>query len=315
MKHFNIILCMLLLPVVAMAQAKKPTLMVVPANAWCTQHGYMTVFESQGVQNEIPDYERALNENMELGQVTAKIGELMSNKNFPLKDLAQSIKSLKQEEAETAVLTSSQSGSIVAESPIDLLLKRAKADIVLEVAWSVNHIGPKSSVTYTLRGLDAYTNKQVAAASGTGEPSFSAEVPVLIQEAVNNHMDNFIKQLDSHFDDIQTNGREVNIGIRIFDNGSGLSFEEEYNGKELTEIIEDWMSEHTVNHRFNMVDATETMLNFEQVRIPLFRTNGMAMDTRRFVVELRNYLKDNYDITSKVVTKGLGRADLILGEK
>jgi hypothetical protein len=57
------------------------------------------------------------------------------------------------------------------------------------------------------------------------------------------------------------------------------------------------------------------MMNFEQVRIPIVRENGRAMDTRHFVGELRKYLKEKYDITSKIVTKGLGRADLILGEK
>jgi len=42
----------------------------------------------------------------------------------------------------------------------------------------------------------------------------------------------------------------------------------------------------------------------------------MPMDTRRFVTELRRYLsKEPFNITSKVLTKGLGRADLVLGEK
>ena len=203
----------------------------------------------------------------------------------------------------------------MAESAYDRLLKRAKADIILELAWKVNKTGPRNSVTYTLRGIDAYTNKQVAASQGTGEPSISAEIPVLLEEAVQKNMENFNIQLMSHFEDLQKNGRETSISVRVFDNGSALSLESEFGDKELTDIIEEWMAQHTVAHQFNLTDATETMMIFEQVRIPLYKENGQATDTRGFVNELRKYLKDSYDITSKIVTKGLGRADLVLGEK
>ena len=53
------------------------------------------------------------------------------------------------------------------DKPYEQLLNRAKADILIELVWKMNVTGPKRSVTYTLRGLDAYTNKQIAAASGT----------------------------------------------------------------------------------------------------------------------------------------------------
>ena len=32
---------------------------------------------------------------------------------------------------------------------------------------------------------------------------------------------------------------------------------------------------NTVAHRFSLTDATENMMLFEQVRIPLYRENGM----------------------------------------
>lgn len=316
MKNTVILLGLLILmPLSAAAQAKKPTLMVVPANSWCSEHGFMQKYSFQGTTTEVPDYESALNKDIDLVNVITKIGELMADHHFPLKDLSQTIKSLRQNEVEDEMLTSSSSGAMIAESPIDRLYKRAKADIILELAWKVNKVGPKKSVTYVLRGLDAYTNKQVAAAQGTGAPSIAAELPVLLEEAVLENMDNFIAQLQSHFTDLLTNGREVSIGVRIFDNGSGLTFEEEFDDKELTDVIEEWMSSNTVNHRFSLADATETMMNFEQVRIPLYREDGRAMDTRNFVGELRKYLKSSVGITSKIVTKGLGRADLILGEK
>lgn len=297
-------------------QAKKPTIMVVPADAWCNANGYMMDFANQEVTNNVPDYKTALQTDIDLLNVITKIGELMVDRQFPLKDLAATIRSIEQSAAEDEMTVSSTSGASLGESPLDRLLSRAKADIMVEVLWKVNTVGPKKSVTYTLRGLDAYTNKQVAAAQGTGAPSLSAEVPVLLEEAVLSNMDNFTSQLQAYFDDLQANGREVAVDIRIFDNGSGLTLEDEFDGTELQEVIDNWMAENTVSHRYSLSDATENRMNFEQVRIPLYKQNGMPMDTRAFVEDLRKYLKKApYNLTCKTMTRGLGKAILVIGEK
>jgi len=316
MKKYIFLMAALIMPLLMEGQAKKPTIMVVPADVWCSENGYMTTYDNQGDEVSVPDYEKAVQNDMDLVNAITKIGELMAERGLPLKDLASTVRSLRQSSAEDEMTVSRSSGSSLAESPLDKLLNRAKADILVELAWKINTVGPKQSVTYTLRGIDAYTNKQVAAAQGTGAPSFSAEIPVLIEEATLEKMDGFIAQLQAHFDDLLANGREVNVNIRVFDNGSGMSLEDEYDGYELIDIIDDWMAQNTVQHRYSLTDATENMMRFEQVRIPLYRENGMPMDTRRFVTELRRYLsKEPFNITSKVLTKGLGRADLVLGEK
>ena len=290
--------------------------MVVPADAWCNANGYRTGFTAQGVTTNVPDYKTALQTDMDLLNVITKIGELMAERQFPLKDLASTIRSIEQSGAEDEMTMSSTSGASLSVSPLDRLLDRAKADIMVEVLWKVNTVGPKNSVTYTLRGLDAYTNKQIAAAQGTGAPSFSAEIPVLLEEAVLANMDNFTSQLQAYFDDLQTNGREVAVDIRVFDNGSGLMLEDEYDGTELQEAIDNWMAENTVSHRYSLSDATENLMKFEQVRIPLYKPNGMPMDTRSFVDSLRKYLKNEpYNLTCKTMTRGLGRAILVIGEK
>lgn len=316
MKKFILPLLCIISVANAFGQAKKPTLMVMPTDVWCYENDYSSTYETQGKTTKIPDYERAYQENSDLLNVTTKIGELMAERGFPLKDMHSTIKDINRSVAEDEMTVSSTSGAILAETPLERLMSRAKADILIEVGWKINPAGPKKSVTYTLRGIDAYTNKQIAAAQGTGPQSFSAELPVLLQEAILENMDNFIAQLQNHFDDLLENGREVAVNIRIFDNGSGLSFENEYGGEELTDIIDDWMADNTVNHRYSLSDAGETKLGFEQVRIPLYRENGMAMDTRHFATNLRKFLaKAPTNITSKVVTKGLGRVDIILGEK
>lgn len=293
-------------------QAKKPTLMVIPGDTWCSQNGYMSEYEVQGRIVNVPDYEKALQTDMDLVNVITKIGELMAERGFPLKDMASSIRSINQNTVEDE-MTMSSTGASLSETPLDRLLNRAKADILVELTWKVNNIGPKKSVTYTLRGIDAYTNKQIAATQGTGSQSFSTEIPLLLEEAAVERMDNFTSQLQNHFDDLLENGREITLNIRVFDDGSGRTLEEEYGDSDLPEIIDDWIAQNTVNHRYSLIDATEDVMRFEQVRIPLYRQNGMPMDTRHFVNELRKYLsKAPFQLKSRILTKGLGHADLII---
>ena len=213
------------------------------------------------------------------------------------------------------MIQSKTSGASIAENPIDRLRRVAKADIIMQLTYTVNTMGPKYSVTYNLQGIDAYSNKQIAGAQGTGKQSFTAEFPVLLEEAVVNNMDNFCNQLMTYFEDIQENGREVAVDILVFDNGSGLDLETEFDGLELSEIIDNWMSNNTVNHVFNKSDGSETFIQYEQVRIPLYKANGQQMDTESFVRDLRKYLRDKYQIESKVMTRGLGQCILAIGEK
>lgn len=55
---FSFLLAMFALA--AMSQAKKPTLMVVPSDAWCKEHGFEQTFDNQGTPEQIPDYKAAL---------------------------------------------------------------------------------------------------------------------------------------------------------------------------------------------------------------------------------------------------------------
>jgi len=301
------------LSAMAFGQAKKPTIMVVPSDVWCNKNGYMIEVDNQGTKEKYPDYKKALQENSDLLLVVSKINELMSERGFPLKNLESSLKSLQSQAAEDALLTS-KSGAALAESPIDQLKKVAKADIWMQMTWTENKTGPKKSITFNLQGLDAYTDKQVAGASGTGQPSFSAELPVLLEEAVLSHLDNFNNQLQAHFDDMAANGREVALRIRVWDSFES-DLETEFAGEELRTLIENWVAANTVQGRFSTADATERVMVFEQVRIPLYNDKGRALDTRNWADGLRKTLREKYQLEAKLMMKGLGQAQLVIGEK
>ncbi|MCQ2152933.1 MAG: DUF6175 family protein, partial [Bacteroidales bacterium] len=233
MKRFFAMIALATVFAVAMSgQAKKPSLMVVPSDMWCNTHGFVVVEDSMGEQIPVPDYRKALMSDPYLISVISKINGLMADRGFPLKNLESEIKSLNTSSAEEAAITA-KDGSGVMTNTLAQLRQRSRADIILQLSWTINETGPKRSVTYTLQGLDSYTNKEVATATGTGEPSFTAEIPVLLEEAVNAHMDEFCERLQNHFEDLLTNGREVSMNIKVFDNPNGYDLESEFDGKEL----------------------------------------------------------------------------------
>lgn len=302
-------------------QAKKPTIMVVPSERYCIANGYSMTFDNQGTQTVLPDYKKALQNDSDLRLAISKMSGIMSDREFPLKDLEQELRNIANESAESSLIMGSAGGSVV-ESPIDVLKRTAKADIIMDLDFSVERQGPKKHIKFILNGLDAYTSKNIASSSGAGEPSSAASVDLLVEEAVLSHMDEFCGRLQAHFDDMFNNGREVKIMVKLFDGADiNLNDEFDYNGTtdELNIFIEDWMADNTVNGRFSISDATENFQRYEQVRIPMFyERNGRqrAMDTRTFVNNLKKFLSEApFNLESKVYMRGLGEAWLIIGEK
>jgi len=308
MKKIVLTMVMAAFALSALAQAKKPTIMVVPSAAWCIANGYYTVIDDQGTEKKVPDYEAALQNDMDLLQVISKLNDLMFDRGFPLENLESVLQDIQQTAASELTVTNSDSETI-AVSDYDKVMQQAKADIKMQITWDIVKRGPQSSIRYNLQGLDAYSNKQVAGDSGVGEPSFAASVPVLLEEAIYSHMDNFCDRLQAHFDDLLTNGREASYTINVFD-GSEYNLESEFDGEELCDIIDDWFYENTVNHRYNVAGQTSTVMILKQVRIPA------TGDAKRFIRAFTKFLKSEpYNVPVKVIAEGLGECKIIIGNK
>jgi hypothetical protein len=296
-------------------QAKKPTLIILPSDNWCEQRYFMTEFDNQGTNQKVPNYKQAFQEDTELGQVISKIGSLMIDRGFPLKDAEQELKAIEARTAEDNMTSSAASGASISESPLDKLKNKAKADIIIQIWWKVNKTENGKVVSFVLEAFDAYTSKRIAASSGNSSPSANEVIPVLLQNAIQANFETFVGQVQSHFTDMFTNGREIVMTIKKWNNWEN-DFETEVDGKEITDYINEWMQKNTVQGRFNMSDASENIIRFEQVRIPLYDANNNAIDARQFAKGLQKYLKAapfSYEV--KLMTRGLGEAIIVVGEK
>lgn len=295
------------------AKQKKPTLMILPSDNWCSMRLFTTTYDNQGVATKIPNYVQAFQDDAELSAVISKVGGVLTNLGYSLKDAEQSLKTLNNRQAEDNITMSKNSGSTIAESPLDNLKKVAKADVIIQLWWKVNKESTGKSVSFTLESFDAYTNKRLGSSSGTG-PVSSEIVPVLLEQAVLNNISDFDSQMTAFYDDINANGREIVLNVKRWDDWEH-DLETDFDGNTLLDIIEDWLNENTVNSSFNLSDASENFAMFEQVRIPLNNEKGRALDARNFVLGLQKHLKTKYEIPSKLMVRGLGETNLIIGEQ
>ncbi len=307
---FSILGVLMCLSAFGASQVKKPTLMILPSDHWCQTRFFMTTWDNQGVKVKTADYQKAFQQDRELNQVISKIGQLLTKEGYSLKDAEQETKAVFNRTAEDNV-TMSSTGSTIAESPLDMIKKRAKMDILIQIDWTINS---DRSVTFTLEAFDAYTSKRIATSTGTGKAS-DAIIPVLLENAVKSKIKDFDKQMDKYYADLNKRGREIVLTVKCWANWDGNLEKENEDGDELIDVIQKWLKKNTINGAFNLSDATENFAQFEQVRIPLRDEEGDAMDARAFAVKLRKHISKECGITSKVMTRGLGEAIIVLGEK
>ena len=195
---------LLFLPYVLMAQ-KKPTIMILPSDHWCDMRYFMTTYDNQGTKVKIPDYQKAFIEDTEIGPVISKIGQVLTDMGYSLKDAEQEIKSINTKTAEDNVTMSKTTGASLMESTLDMLKRRIKCDILIQISWDMSRSSSGHSTTFTLEAFDSYTNKRIATSTGT--TLGTGGVAELLASAVKQNAKSFGKQMDKWYADQRKNGR------------------------------------------------------------------------------------------------------------
>ena len=319
-KILSIAALLLAFQAIGLSQAKKPTIMVVPADAFCERLGYTQTVQSMDGTTSTPDYNRALREDSNIRTLVSAMADFMAKNDFPIQSLEQELKRIQNESAEIAMLTG-KTGSEVVETPIERLRRTAKADIILDLDYEIHRVGPQKQVSFNLQAIDAYSSKIISGNTGV---SSAANVPLtsLLEECVLSFKDNFLSGLQHHFDDLFANGREISVTILRYDS-CPFDFDEEIDidGEEyeLTEWVEEWFQDNTVNGRFTNPTSSANMMRFNQVRIPLYSQNrkgrDVAIDADDFVKPLVRALRKSLGVPVGATPRGLGDVWITVGDK
>lgn len=318
MKHLFFSLFLLFATVGAVfGQVKKPKLLIVPSRTWCMQNNFMDVYTtSSGQEENIPNYQRAFDENADVSMVIGAMQDFMTKEGYKVEDLKGTLLKLKSRAARDNVTSA---GGGLNQSPLDLLNKTAKGDINVEVFYAIKRDGPYKYVEFNVSAIDAYSNEPVSTGNiGRGSSASGTELVNQLEEAVLSFKDKFISDIDRYYNGLAQNGRHIVLRLTVANN-SDINYEDNFGGDELNKLIEDWVADHAVKGNYSIEDKTENEIFFDEVRIPLVytdangRTRGATADS--FGTELRKYIEAVTGRQCKLDVIGLGEVNIILGGK
>lgn len=295
------------------AVAAPPTMMLVPDKTWCIEKGYVNETMRNGKKIVREDYDRALVDK-DFSNVSLAIKQVFAERGYPIIDSSSQQESDDEDEMFDEAFEGAQTGAGVQTNSFDEILKRNKPDIIIKLGWNENVAGSYCSCDLRIEAVDAYSNKSVAPLSGsTGQfrrPFLGNE----LKQAAKNNMDGFLTTLQSYFDDVQQNGREMRLILRIVDNGSGLNMNSEFGGEELADIIYNWVNDNSQNHQFTRRSSGRDQANYTQIRVPMKDSTGKPQDAQTWAKGLQKKLQ-SLGIPTENRPQGLGTARLMLGEK
>lgn len=294
---------------VDVSQTQKPTMLVIPSDQLLQRFGKLKQQEALGKTIQVRDYSGYLMTDQDSKFIISSIQSKFIEFGYPLNDLEQTLKSINDQEMLDAV-------DGIQKDAKTILLTSAKPDIILELDYSLQTDRSsrdfKKTLTYTIRAIDAFSNKVVATIQQTNfsDGQKSSTPASLMQAAIDKDSKTFTNQINNHFNTIIESGRDITLRVTI-ESGVNLKMSDEcLNNDSYTDFIIDWVKVNTMQGAYNMQRNTETEMYFTNVRIKTLNENGTQYSAYDFARELSQALNKGCGVKSKNTTQGLGDATI-----
>ena len=294
---------------VNVTQQQKPAMLVIPSDQLLQQFGKLKQQEALGKTLQVRDYNGYLLTDQDSKFIISTIQSAFIQMGYPLNDLEQTLKSINEQEMLDAI-------DGIQKDAKTILLTTAKPDIILELDYNIvtdrSSRDFKKSLTYTLRAIDAFSNKVVATIQQTNfEGNSKTTTPAALMEAaLAKDSKGFTQQINNHFNTIIETGREITLRVTI-DKGVNLTMSDEcLDGDTYSDFIIDWVKVNTLLGAYNMNRNTETEMYFTNVKIKTLNDNGTQYSAYDFARELSKALNKGCGIKSRNTTQGLGMATI-----
>lgn len=291
-----------------------PSIMVFPSDAMLLRMGFLEEVENQGMTSYQRNYQEAFIKDPDIKFTIAVIQEQFSKAGFPLEDMEQQLKKIANDNAMDEMTG-------IARDLRAELLNTVRPDYIIEVDYDLKADAKSrnlnKSLTYSVRCLDAYTTKSVASVSESeaGKEMEQNDVSSIIKAGFANSMSDLKMQITNHYADLLANGVEVTLRVATT-NESGIQLDDDCGDDEISEKINTWMKENTVNQSFKMSKNTGTEIYFTSVRIYAQDDNGNKYTAYDFASDLRKAIKNGCSIDVKNKTQSLGDALVVIeGER
>lgn len=291
-------------------QTQKPTMLVMPSDQLLQEHGALRTQQELGKKLQIRDYNKYLLSDENSKFIISTIQQAFIDFGYPLNDLEQMIKSINDQDMIDEV-------SSIKKDAKTILLTTAKPDIILELDYNMttdrSSADREKKLTYTIRAIDAFSNKVVATIQETGMTNKDDNTAAgIMAKALKKSTSDFTKQINDYYNDIVANGRDITVRVTI-DEGEPFQMDgESALGSSYADYVIDYMKANTLMGAYNMQRNTDTELYFTNVRIKTLNDNGTQYSAYDFARELSAALNKDCGVKSKNISQGLGEATITI---
>ncbi len=195
-----------------------------------------------------------------------------------------------------------------------MVLRMSGSDIYVEAKLDiVKHPGYNNanSVTVILEGYQNGTGNLLGSKTGHSRVNTTADVGILVGQAMDTVTTGFLNLMQKRFDDIRANGQSVYVELALGSNAKqDFDYEIPSKNKFLAEVIEDWVREHAVNGVANSQGVLDRKMIFSDVRIPLknpanktinYTGQNYKYDLIRFLKSLGVQAKSDFSTNNKIL--------------
>lgn len=293
-------LALLMVPKTSISQdtkALQPSIMIFPSDNLLKTLNCLQVVNNHEETTYIRNYQKAFINDSELGFIISSIQERFVEIGFPLRDLEQTLKDMNNPDSDTR----------------SKLLSVAKPDIIIELNYALEKRGIVCELFITLRALDAYTLKTFATAQNPGIESINCNAKDALSKQVEMNIYDFQTLISYHFEDIKKNGREITIEIHVENNAVyDLRIDKCGTNYSYSKWVQDWIRNRSIGNTGKKVQNNQKILEFIDVRIPLFDSKGLPIAASDWAYDLAQAIMDSCNIVAFDNSQGLGRAVIVL---
>lgn len=170
------------------------------------------------------------------------------------------------------------------------VIDNSPSDIFIEAEIYQQSSKYGSKVQILLAAKEKYTSESLMNSGLLESPESQADPAKKVQITLekDDAIGKFINGLNEKFLGIVKKGRVVSIRVEV-NNGSGLKLDAEAgtNGDYVSDLIIDWMKKNSYQNYYHVKGNTSTLLEFDQVKIPLRNPDGSNYDINEFGRNMR----------------------------
>jgi hypothetical protein len=293
--------------VVNVIEQAKPSIMVLPSDNLLLAYDALKTVSINGSSFLDRDYTKYILANKDNKAIISSIQNEFVQMDYPLNDLEQTLKQLKNREA-----TNLADG--VAQDAKTLLLQTASPDIILELDYSckLDALDPnfQKSLTYTITAFDSYTNK--AFSSKTIKGTATQDIATSFAQSFHNNVNDIEREIGKYFKDIVVNGREITVRFTVSQKANINLSSEAITGDTYSDWIMDYMDLHAKKGTYKLQNNTDYELYFINVRIPVLKSDGTQYSAYAWARELIKALRSECGVKCSNKVQGLGDVHIMI---